>query len=178
MSLFSLISLFWFIWCLFENVSLRILVLTRSPEVFFARKCSSVGVIRNFAKFKAKHLFQSLFFKRLWPATLLKKSLWHRCFPANFAKFLRTLFSQNNSGRLLLTINGVLAFGCRHWGPRKHFQERNGQVLPGNEKLLKGFIFLSVFPQFKQSGLLSHSSSDFVFYPENTLENGKNIVFH
>ena len=25
------------------------------------------------------------------PATLLKKRLWHRCFPANFAKFLRTL---------------------------------------------------------------------------------------
>ena len=26
------------------------------------------------------------------PATLLKKRLWHRCFPVNFAKFLRTLF--------------------------------------------------------------------------------------
>ena len=26
----------------------------------------------------------------LRPATLLKKSFWHRCFPANFAKFLRT----------------------------------------------------------------------------------------
>ena len=24
------------------------------------------------------------------PATLLKKRLWHRCFPLNFAKFLRT----------------------------------------------------------------------------------------
>ena len=26
------------------------------------------------------------------PATLLKKSLWHRCFPVNFTKFLRTFF--------------------------------------------------------------------------------------
>ena len=26
------------------------------------------------------------------PATLLKKRLWHRCFPVNFVKFLRTLF--------------------------------------------------------------------------------------
>ena len=26
------------------------------------------------------------------PATLLKKSLWHSCFPVNFAKFLRTPF--------------------------------------------------------------------------------------
>ena len=24
------------------------------------------------------------------PATLLKKRLWHRCFPVNFVKFLRT----------------------------------------------------------------------------------------
>ena len=38
--------------------------------------------------------------KRLWPVTLLKKSLWHRCFPVNFAKFLRTKFLQNTSGRL------------------------------------------------------------------------------
>ena len=35
-------------------------------------------------------------------ATLLKKRLWHRCFSVNFAKFLRTLFLQNTSGRLLL----------------------------------------------------------------------------
>ena len=27
-----------------------------------------------------------------WPATLLKKRLWHRCFPVNFEKFLRTPF--------------------------------------------------------------------------------------
>ena len=26
------------------------------------------------------------------PATLLKKGLWHRCFPVDFAKFLRTPF--------------------------------------------------------------------------------------
>ena len=26
------------------------------------------------------------------PATLLKKRLWHRCFPANFGKILRTFF--------------------------------------------------------------------------------------
>ena len=26
------------------------------------------------------------------PATLLKKRFWHRCFPVNFAKFLRTPF--------------------------------------------------------------------------------------
>ena len=37
------------------------------------------------------------------PATLLKKRLWLRSFPVNFAKFLRTPFLQTTSGRLLLT---------------------------------------------------------------------------
>ena len=32
------------------------------------------------------------------PANLLKKRLWHRCFPVNFAKFLRTSFLQNTFG--------------------------------------------------------------------------------
>ena len=36
------------------------------------------------------------------PAALLKKRLWHGCFPVNFAKFLRTPFSQNTSEWLLM----------------------------------------------------------------------------
>ena len=36
--------------------------------------------------------------------SFLKKILWHRCFPLNFAKFLRTPFLQNTSGRLLLCM--------------------------------------------------------------------------
>ena len=56
------------------------------PEVF----CKN-GVLRNFAKFTGKHLYQSLFFnKGLRPVTLLKKRLWHRYFPVSFAKLLRT----------------------------------------------------------------------------------------
>ena len=34
-------------------------------------------------------------------ASLSKKKLWHRCFPVNLAKLLRTPFLQNTSGRLL-----------------------------------------------------------------------------
>ena len=68
-------------------------------------------VLRNFAKLAGNHLYQSLFFNKvagLRPATLLKKLLWHRCFPVSFAKFLRTVFSQNTSGRLLLQrLSGV-----------------------------------------------------------------------
>ena len=65
------------------------------------------GVLRNFAKFTEKHLCQSLFFNKvagLRPATLLKKRLWHRCFPVDFMKFLRIYFLQNTSGRLLLSV--------------------------------------------------------------------------
>ena len=39
-----------------------------------------------------KHVCQSLFFNKVAGITLLKKRLWHRCFPANFVKFLRTSF--------------------------------------------------------------------------------------
>ena len=42
------------------------------------------GILRNFAKFTGKHLSQGLF--------LIKLQAWHRCFPVNFAKFLRTPF--------------------------------------------------------------------------------------
>ena len=72
------------------------------------------GVLRNLAKFTGKHLCESLYLNKvvgqslyfnkvagLRPATLLKKTFWHRYFPVNFAKFLRKLFLQNTSGRLL-----------------------------------------------------------------------------
>ena len=57
------------------------------PEVFCKK-----GVPWNFTKFTGKHLCQSLFFNKikLHTSGLLKKRLWHRCFPVNFAKFLRT----------------------------------------------------------------------------------------
>ena len=38
------------------------------------------------------------------PATLLKKRLWHRCFPVNFAKFIKTRFLTEHRRWLLLTI--------------------------------------------------------------------------
>ena len=76
------------------------------------QKCSvKKGVLRNFAKFSGKHLYQSLFFNKvagLSPATLLKKRCWHRCFLVNFAKILRTPFLQNTSGRLLLCIEFLI----------------------------------------------------------------------
>ena len=63
------------------------------------------GVFRNFLKLTGKHPCQNLFFSKvtvLSPATLLKRRLWHKFFPVNFSKFLRTPFLQNTSRRLLL----------------------------------------------------------------------------
>ena len=60
------------------------------------QRCSiKKGLLINFTKFSGKYLCQS---------PLLKKRLWHRCFPVNFVKFLRTPFLQNTSGRLLLGL--------------------------------------------------------------------------
>ena len=75
------------------------------------RYSAKKGALRNFEKFIGKHLCQSL--RGLRPSTLLKKRLWHRCFPVNFAKFLRTPFLQNTSGRLLpysLTFTHTVIF--------------------------------------------------------------------
>ena len=54
------------------------------------------GALRNFTKFTEN-----------WPkaCNFIKKRLWHRCFPGNFAKFSRTPFLQNTSGRLLLPFD-------------------------------------------------------------------------
>ena len=43
------------------------------------------GVPINFTKFTGKYLYQSVFL------ILLKKKLWHRRFPINFAKFLKSV---------------------------------------------------------------------------------------
>ena len=85
------------------------------PNIFFPvdlnrsshQGCSMKNVLlRNFTKFTGKRLCQSLFFNKvagLRPATLLKKRLWHSCFPVNFGKFLSTPFLQNTFGRLFLS---------------------------------------------------------------------------
>ena len=52
-------------------------------------------LLKTSQKFTGTNLCQSLFFNKvapLKPVTLLKKRLWHSCFPVNFATFLRTLF--------------------------------------------------------------------------------------
>ena len=73
----------------------------QSPEMFYKNRC-------KFRKIHRKTLvLEFLFFNKvagLRDKTLLKKRLWHRCFPVNFAKFLRTPFLQNTSRRLFLDL--------------------------------------------------------------------------
>ena len=72
------------------------------PEVF----CKN-DVLRNSEKVTGKHLCQSLFFNKvadLRSTTLLKKRLWHRCFPVNFVKFLRIPFLTEHLQWLLLVF--------------------------------------------------------------------------
>ena len=83
--------------------------LQKQPLEVFCKK----GVLRNFVKFTEKHLRQSLFFNKvagLRPATLLKKRLWHRCFPVSFVKFLRTPFLAEHLRRLLLKLDKTLDY--------------------------------------------------------------------
>ena len=88
-----------------DLLSFIVLLTYRSSHQKYSMK---EGILRNFTKFTGKHLCQSLFLNKvagLTPATLLKKRLWHRYFPVNFVKFLRTTFLQNTSQRLLLNLD-------------------------------------------------------------------------
>ena len=65
-------------------------------------------VLRNFAKFAGKHLCPSLFFNKvagLRSAILLKKRLWHSCFPVTLIKFLRTPFLTEHLRWLLVNAS-------------------------------------------------------------------------
>ena len=70
-----------------------------------SEKFCKKSVLKIFPKFTGKHLYQTLFLNKvagLRPATLLKKRMWHKYFPVNFAKFLRTSVLKNICERLLL----------------------------------------------------------------------------
>ena len=57
------------------------------------RRCSVNEVLLEISQNSQENTCVRDFFNKvagLTPATLLKKRLWYRCFPVNFAKFLRT----------------------------------------------------------------------------------------
>ena len=84
--------MFFICWILFVSWTFFI-VLSIYSSSSHQRYSIKIGVLKNFVKFTGKHLCQSLFFNKLAdlrPITLLKKRIWHRCFPVDFTKFLRT----------------------------------------------------------------------------------------
>ena len=66
------------------------------PDVFYKK-----GVLENFSGLK----------------NLLKKRLWHRCFPVNFVKFLRTPFfiEHLRTTASVITIFDIILEWYYHW---------------------------------------------------------------
>ena len=90
------------------------------------------GVLKNFAKFTGKHLCQSLFFDKV-------AGLRHRCFPLNFAKFLRTSFIIEHLRYLLLIIS---------------FREACRDKLPTNENIIF-FQFMGIWHLYSNKTIIS-----------------------
>ena len=63
------------------------------------------------------------------PATLLKKRPWHRCFPVNFVKFLRTHFCIEHLWWLLLLFVKIITIS-------EAFSYLNGQIPEQLDKYL------------------------------------------
>ena len=119
------------------------------------QRCSrKKGVLKNFAKF----IF----------ATLLKKRLWHRCFPVNFAKILKTPFltehlwttvsvcqtTNHTYIREIVEFNNVVKSCIRCWGIQQrcwnqqlYFLYRNNSYWRLNLPVIcfKLFVFSSIF---------------------------------
>ena len=73
------------------------------------QRCSVKRVFLEISQNPQENTCASLIFDKvagLRSATLLKKRPWHRCFPVNFAKFLRTPFLTEHLRWLLLKERG------------------------------------------------------------------------
>ena len=96
---------------IFFDFNSRYVVLEVSEAVVQRSSRSEVfctkGALKILQNSQENHCARVSFFNKvagLRSATLLKKRLWQKCFPLNFAKFLGTPFLQNTSWRLLLVV--------------------------------------------------------------------------
>ena len=70
-----------------------------------------IDVLESFVEFTGKQLCLSLFLNKVVdrrPTTVIKKRLWHRCFPVIFLKYLRTRFLKYTVRRMLLSKLSIL----------------------------------------------------------------------
>ena len=96
----------WFFVNFSLSLFIKVLLITKSVYIIFCQY--------NFI-----HLSEAAARGVLWKNMFLEISqnlqentwgLWHRCFPVNFVKFLRTLFLEDISGRLLLILDPMKLF--------------------------------------------------------------------
>ena len=137
-------------WFFYVNITCR----SSRPYVFCKK-----DVYRNFTKFTGKHLCQSLFFNKvagLRAANLLKKRLWHRCFPVNFFEISNNTFSYRTPPvaatvlALYLFITHPCIFYIFHQVVRKPFKFiKSG--LETNDSLVNETNFLSFLSLFVYS---------------------------
>ena len=155
---FCWFHMFLFYGLYFELYSLSVLCIFYSTIHLYTEAATRDVLWKKVFLEISQNLCQNLFFNEfagLRPATLLKKKLWHRCFPVNFVKFLRTRFLQNTSGPLLLFIFIDLllqqhfyftsfAFLCSLLSTRNkiHFWLQSNKFFNCNDS---GFIF-RIFP--------------------------------
>ena len=88
------------------NLRLLSVVTPRSSTSFRSSRQEVLcykGVLRNLPE--AWNFIKKETLAGLKPETLLKKRLWHRCFPVNFVKFLRTPFLTKHLRSLFLYLS-------------------------------------------------------------------------
>ena len=97
-----------------------------------------------------KNIFMRISFLiklKVTPTTLLKKRLWRRCFPVNFAKFLRTAFYKEHIRWLRLV------FQCPNYAYVSNVTD-NQYSLQTN--LGKDLLHIVLFPSSAQRILFHH----------------------
>ena len=127
------------------------------------------SVLRTFANITGKHLCQSLFFNIF----LLKKRLWHRCFPVIFAKFLRTPFSIEHLWRLLLDKFFNISLTTEPMFSHSFFQKLCACDILTNFSFLSLMAVVSIYNDFQITTLASQvwkkikfAWNDFTYFPK------------
>ena len=103
------------------------------------QRCSVKKVFFEISQNLQENTCARVSFLTKWTATLLKKRLWHECFPVNFVKFLRTRFLHNISGRLLWSGKPLYLFACERTTLKRIFNTNSELSQNRTEKQIMPF---------------------------------------
>ena len=106
----------------------------------------------NFCDDLFMFFFFLVLFRSLWPATLLKMRLWHRCFLVSFAKFPNTLFLfyfKKIRMRRLLSTNSIST------GIRTTFYQFCGSIFSNKHQEVLRRLILANLAKFSKSSKMS-----------------------